>query len=160
MTLHLAQINIAKFRLPTDHPANGEFVGNLDRINAIAETQPGFVWRLVGDGNNALDIDVFDDPNVAINMSVWTDLNALADFVYRNTAHREIMRRRKEWFVATEVYMALWWVVAGHIPTPQEGKDRLEILARRGPTQDAFTFKMPFPPPGESTIRPVLDECA
>ena len=160
MAFHLAQINIAKFRLPADHPVNADFVGNLDRVNAIAETQPGFVWRLVGDGNNALDISVFDDPDVAINMSVWTDLDALAEFVYRTPAHLEIMRRRREWFEHIDVYMALWWVYAGHVPTPLDGKERLEILARCGPTQDAFTFKKPFPPPGENNVRPVLDDCA
>jgi hypothetical protein len=45
MSHHIAQINIAKFRLPMGHPANAEFIGNLDRVNAIAEAQPGFVWR-------------------------------------------------------------------------------------------------------------------
>ena len=160
MTFHLAQINIAKFRLPADHPVNAGFVGSLDRVNAIAEAQPGFVWRLVGDGNNALDISVFDDPNVAINMSVWTDMDALAEFVYRTPAHREIMRRRREWFEHIDVYMALWWVPAGHVPTPLEGKERLEVLTQNGPTQAAFTFKEPFPPPGATAIRPILDECA
>lgn len=160
MSHHLAQINIAKFRLPVDHPANADFVANIDRVNAIAESQPGFVWRLVGDGNNALDIHAFDDPNMAINMSVWTDLEALAAFVYRDAGHRDVMRRRKEWFEVMETYMALWWVPKGHIPTPGEGKKRLEILEQEGPTPEAFTFKTPFPPPGGTFIHPILDECA
>src|SRR5215510_8216112 len=97
MTYHLAQINIGRFRLPVEHPANADFVANLDRINALADSQPGFVWRLKGEGNNATDIKPYDDPNMAINMSVWSDMDALAGFVYR-TAHREVMRRRREWF--------------------------------------------------------------
>jgi len=71
MTHHLAQVNIARFRLPQDHPVNEDFINALDEINALAETQDGFVWRLVGDGNNAVDIQPFEDPQMGINMSVW-----------------------------------------------------------------------------------------
>lgn len=159
MTYHLAQINIGRFRLPVEHPANADFVANLDRINALAEEQRGFVWRLKGEGNNATDLKPYDDPNMAINMSVWTDMDALAAFVYR-TSHREIMRRRREWFEHMDVYMALWWVPAGHTPTIEEGKAKVELIARLGPTRDAFTFKQPFPAPDAAPIAPVLDECA
>ena len=74
MSHHLAQINIAKFRLPIEHPVNTDFLNDLDRINAIAEQQPAFVWRFVGEGNSAIDVKAFGDPNVAVNMSVWTDM--------------------------------------------------------------------------------------
>ncbi|MES1197460.1 MAG: DUF3291 domain-containing protein [Pseudomonadota bacterium] len=114
MSYHLAQINIARFIKPVDDPANAEFLANFDRINALAESQPGFVWRLIGDGNDALSIHAFDDPLIAINMSVWADMEALAAFVYR-TEHRDIMRRGHEWFEPMAVYMALWWIPIGHI---------------------------------------------
>jgi hypothetical protein len=149
---HLAQINIAKFRLPATHPANAEFVANLDRINAIAEAQPGFIWRLKGEGSDALDIKAFEDPDIAINMSVWTDLESLTAFVYRNADHREIMRRRREWFDHVETYMALWWIPSAHVPTPEEGKARLDLLALHGPTPAAFVFRKPFPPPCEDKV--------
>ncbi|MFK8013767.1 MAG: DUF3291 domain-containing protein [Marinicellaceae bacterium] len=32
----------------------------------------------------------------------------------------------------------------GHIPTEQEGKDRLAYLEKNGPTQKAFTFAKSF----------------
>ena len=160
MSHHLAQINIARFRLPTNDPANAEFIAHLDRVNAIAEAQSGFVWRLKGDGNNALDIRTFEDPDVALNMSVWTDLESLAAFVYRNADHREIMRRRREWFDHMQIYMALWWIPIGHVPTPEEGKARLDLLARLGPTPDAFVFRKPYPPPGADAILPIVDRCA
>jgi len=157
---HLAQINVGRLRAPVDDPMIADFVANLDRINALAESQPGFVWRLVGDGNDATDIQpVPGDPLVAINMSVWTDLDALAAFVYR-TAHREVMRRRREWFEAMETYMALWWVPVGLAPTPAEGMARLATLERLGPTAEAFTFKTPYPAPDGQSAAPVLDECA
>jgi hypothetical protein len=157
---HLAQINVGRFLAPVDDPRIADFVANLDRINALADGTPGFVWRLVGEGNNATDIQPRpDDPLFAINMSVWTDLDALAGFVYR-TAHRDIMRRRREWFEAMETYMALWWVPVGHVPTIDEALRRLDVLERLGPTAEAFTFRHPFPAPDATPVAPVLDKCA
>ncbi|GHA03195.1 hypothetical protein GCM10008090_10220 [Arenicella chitinivorans] len=160
MKYHLAQLNIARFRLPQEHPDNKDFIDNLDRVNALAETQEGFVWRFTGEGNDAMDVQAFDDPNIASNMSLWTDLNALGAFVYRNKEHREIMRRRSSWFDKIDFYLVLWWVQAGHIPTLEEAKERLELLSKEGPTENAFTFKEPFPSPNESKVSPILDECA
>jgi hypothetical protein len=157
---HLAQINVGRLLAHIDDPMIEGFKSNLDRVNAIADASPGFVWRLVGEGNNATDIQPLpDDPLFAINMSVWTDLDALAGFVYR-TDHRGIMRRRREWFEPMETYMALWWVPVGHRPSPQEGLARLDLLTRMGPNAEAFTFRQPFPAPDAVSITPVLDECA
>jgi len=160
MVWHLAQVNIARFRKPADDPANADFMAALDHVNALAETSPGFIWRLTGDGNNAVDLQPFDDPHIAINMSVWESVDALAAFVYRNMDHRGVMRRRREWFEEMQVYMALWWVPAGATPTVAEAKERLARLEARGLSAEAFTFKQPFPPPSGDVVAPVLDECA
>ena len=160
MPYHLAEINIATFRVPLADPVNAGFIDNLDRVNALAEAAPGFVWRLAGEGNNALEIRAFENANTAINMSVWTDMDALADFVYRNEGHRQIMRRRREWFDRMEFHLALWWVPAGHRPTVAEGKQRLESLSRLGPSAHAFLFNRPFPAPDAVTTSPRLDRCA
>ena len=160
MNYHLAQLNIARFMKPAEHPDNADFVNSLDRVNAIAESQPGFVWRLTGDGNDALDIQAFDDPNIAVNMSVWTSMESLADFVYRNKEHLAIMRRRREWFEKTKFHLVLWWVEAGHIPSLVEAKERLNSLITKGPCEEAFTFRRPYPQPSGPEIRPIIDECA
>ena len=169
MNYHLAEINIAKFRLPAEHPANTDFIQSLDRVNAIAEAQPGFIWRLIGSGNSAVDIQAYDDPNIIVNMSVWRDMESLAAFAYRNAEHREIMRRRREWFDKIDFHLALWWVPQGHMPTVAEGKERLELFGRIGASADAFVFGRPFPPPNSASIAPIsnapianapiLDEC-
>ena len=157
---HLAQINVGRLRAPVDDPMIADFKNNLDRINALADGMPGFVWRLVGEGGNATDIQPKpDDPLFAINMSVWTDLDALAGFVYRS-AHREVMRRRREWFEHMDFYMTVWWVPVGHTPTIEEGLAKLDLLERLGPTPEAFSFKTPFPAPDGQPAAPVLDECA
>ncbi len=157
---HLAEINIARFRVPVEDPVNADFIAALDRVNAIADAFDGFVWRLTGEGGDATDIKPYDDPNVAVNMSVWRDLDSLAAYTYRNPEHLAIMRRRKEWFDKMELYVVLWWVPAGHIPTVEEGKARLELLRHHGPHADAFTFRTPFPAPDSGEIEPVLDTCA
>lgn len=160
MTYHLAQLNIARFRLPPDHPDNLGFVNNLDKINALAEQQMGFVWRRIGEGNDALDVQAYDDPYVISNMSLWADIESLSAFVYRNKEHREIMRRGAEWFDNIEFYLVLWWVEEGHIPSLYEAKARLSMLEEKGPTEKAFTFKSPFSVPSGKPVKPVLGEHA
>ena len=50
--LYLAQLNIGRFRYPTDDPRMADFMNNLDLVNALAERSEGFVWRLKdGSGN-------------------------------------------------------------------------------------------------------------
>jgi hypothetical protein len=154
---HLAQINIATFRKPVDAPDNADFFDNIDRINQIADTSPGFVWRLVGDGGDATDIRVFDDPQTLVNMSVWEGPAELGAFVYRS-GHLEIMRRRTEWFDDMETWMVLWWIPAGEIPTIADARHRLDLLAKHGPTPDAFTFRQSFPAPQSVAVPSLSDE--
>lgn len=157
---HLAQINIGRLKAPMDAPETAGFAAALEPINALADGQPGFVWRLTGEGDNATDIAAFEDPMMILNMSVWEGPEALAAFVYR-TGHRDVMRRRAEWFEKMELFMCLWWAPIGHEPTPAEGIARLEVLRQRGPTAQAFTFREPFPAPDEAQPpAPILDECA
>ena len=143
----LAQLNVGVIRAPMDSPVMAEFAANLDRINALAERTPGFVWRLQSDSGNATDIRPFDDPDLLLNMSVWRDVAALSAYVYRSE-HVAIMRRRREWFEPMDqAYLVLWWVARGHRPSIDEAVARLETLRRKGPTPEAFTFRQAFAAP-------------
>jgi heme-degrading monooxygenase HmoA len=145
---HLAQINIGRFIHDRDDPANADFMNALDPVNAQADGAPGFIWRMVGDGNDATDLVPDEsDPNLLLNMSVWQDAETLGAFVYSNSDHLAIMRRRKEWFEKIEVFQALWWIPAGHIPTVAEGMERVAMLREHGPTAAAFTFRNIFARP-------------
>jgi hypothetical protein len=155
----LAQVNIGRLKQPLDHPATRDFVDNLDRINALADRQPGFVWRPVGEGDGSFDVIELDEPLLVLNLSVWTDPGSLAAFVYR-TAHREVMRRRREWFETMDVFLALWWVRAGHRPAPAEAVERLSHLERHGPSAQVFTFRELFAAPDGEEFDSILDECA
>ncbi|MGH9888123.1 MAG: DUF3291 domain-containing protein [bacterium] len=144
---HLVQLNVAYAAAPLDSPQLADFMAALVPINALADASPGFVWRLVGSGDNATDVTVDGRPGLLVNMSVWASAEALFDFVYKS-AHAKIMARRREFFQKMDVFLVLYWVPAGHMPTMQEAIAKLEHLRAHGPTPEAFTFKQRFPPPG------------
>jgi Domain of unknown function (DUF3291) len=138
---HLAVLNVGRVRAPLDAPAMAGFAGALRPINALADTSPGFVWRLTdGESDDATSIRPYGD-DLLVNLSVWESREALWTFTYR-TDHLELLRRRREWFVRMEApILVLWWVPAGHIPTVEEALERLERLRGAGPGPDAFTFR-------------------
>jgi hypothetical protein len=144
---HVAQVNIARALAPLDSPQLADFVALLDEINTLAERSPGFVWRLTTEGGASSSyLQVYEDQSILINMSVWRSIDDLKAFVYRS-AHAPVMRRRRDWFAPfAGAYQALWWVRAGHLPTPFEAKARLEHLRAHGPSAYAFTFKQPVAP--------------
>ena len=144
--MHLAQLNIATAKYDLDQPEIADFVNNLDKVNDIAEHSEGFVWRLQDETGNATEIAASDDPNLLVNMSVWTDIESLKNFMFR-TLHRDIMRRKKEWFhpEPLDTYV-LWWVEEGHQPSVEEAMERLAYLREHGDTPYAFTFKSNFQP--------------
>lgn len=156
----LAQLNIAVLKAPLDSPPLADFVANLDRINALAEQAPGFIWRLQTDDGDATALRPLGEQTI-VNLSVWADAEALADYVYRS-GHVQIMRRRREWFERmAEAHMVLWWVPGGHRPDLPEALARLQLLREQGPSAQAFTFKQPFPAPGAAVTMqlPRADEC-
>jgi Domain of unknown function (DUF3291) len=87
----LAQLNIGIIKAPMDSPLMADFANNLERINAVADAAPGFIWRLQTEAGDATSIRPFDDPNLLVNMSVWRDVASLNHYVY-SSAHVQIMR--------------------------------------------------------------------
>lgn len=143
----LAQLNLARLLAPLDSPQLADFVANLERINALAERSPGFLWRLQTPAGDATAIRHFGD-DVIVNMSVWVDVESLRRFVYR-AGHAAFLRRRREWFESCRaVNLVLWWVPAGHRPSLTEAEHRLEQLRTHGASREAFSFAQTFPPPG------------
>jgi len=159
MEFALAQVNIGRLRGPLDSPQLASFMAALDPVNAVADVAPGFVWRLQTEEGNATAVRAFEwdqagSAGVIMNMSVWDSVEALAAFVY-SEQHRQVLRRRREWFEQMEeAFLALWWVPRGHIPTTGEAEDRIRHLRVHGPTPHAFTLRMHFPPPGEGECAP------
>ena len=152
MSFHLAQVNIAIAKYSYDDPRFAGFVDNLDRIYALAEATPGFVWRHVTVDDDKEVKELFGEPNLIFNMSLWESRQALSDFVYKSD-HVNILRQRADWFIPrNEPILALWWQEAGTIPTFLEARHRLELLAQSGPTQVAFTFGSFFDSPQQEGV--------
>jgi hypothetical protein len=124
MTLHIAQVNIARMKAPLEDPLMAGFVARLEDINALADKSPGFVWRLQTEAGYSTYLRPYEDDR--------------------------ILCQRQSWFEKFDgMHMALWWVPAGHIPCVDEAKKRLAHLDEHGPSPFAFTFKKPFPADAE-----------
>ncbi|WP_242910342.1 DUF3291 domain-containing protein [Actinomadura terrae] len=141
---HLAQFNVATLRFPLDDPAMADFVARLEPVNALADGSPGFVWRLVEEGEDDASRMRPAGVDVIVNYSVWESREALWDFVYRSP-HLDTMRRRREWFQRhAEAHHVMWWIPAGYIPTVEEALERLALLREHGPSPRAFTFSTSY----------------
>ena len=141
----LAQLNIAKMvGVNINDSIMMGFVAQLDEVNTLAESSKGFLWRLKDESGNATDLNPYDDVQVIVNMSVWENLEALEDFVFKGQ-HLEVMRRRREWFQKFgKASMVLWWIPEGHKPTLEEANERLIFLQTHGASAYAFDFKHKF----------------
>lgn len=139
--MNIAELNIGKLRYPPDDPRMAEFIGNLGRINALAEHAPGFVWRLQGGGDGAIDIFHPDHPDTNVNLSVWETAEDLEAYVFK-TVHVQFYRRKPDWFeMPTEPSFVMWPVPVGHRPTVIEAFDRLEHLHAHGSTEHAYGWE-------------------
>ena len=147
MAYHLAQINVGRLIAPLEDPKIAGFVFQLEPINALADSAPGFVWRLKSESGNATDIPYSDDPFALVNMSVWQSVEALRAFTYASK-HVQVFRERAQWFEKmSKPHYCLWWVPTGHIPEVAEGRERLQHYQDHGATSHAFWFSQVFPAP-------------
>jgi hypothetical protein len=131
-------------RAPLNNPIMKGFVDQLSEVNRVAEASPGFIWRLKSEEGDATTIRAYEDELILVNMSVWVSIEALREFTYRSH-HAGVFRDRLQWFERSAgAQLALWWIPVGHLPTVEEGKSRLALIEKLGPTPEAFTFKQSF----------------
>jgi len=150
----LAQANVARMRAALEDPVMEGFRSQLERINALADASPGFLWRLQSEAGDATAIRACDDPLVLFNMSVWESLEALHAYVYKSD-HVGPLRGRRAWFLPpVGPSLVLWWIPSGQRPDVSDGVAKLELLRALGPTHAAFTFRQPFPAPGAAPSDP------
>lgn len=142
--MYIAQINTGTLLAPPDDPLVAEFMDALDRINAIADGAPGFVWRLQTDSGNATDVAVSDDPCEIVNMSVWETVADLKAYVYR-TEHVEFFSRRAEWFDPDATRVAVWHIEPGEVPELDDAFRRIAFRDRHGASPYAFGFRAADP---------------
>lgn len=143
---YIAEFNISCLKAPLDSPLMMEFVDFLNPVNRYAEESPGFLWRLMAQDGQASSYlpPAYEDQMIVTNLTVWQDIDSLRNFVYQ-TVHVYFLHNRKKWFEQEiETQVVLWWIGKNHIPTIEEGKEKLRGLEEMGPTPDAFTFQNAF----------------
>lgn len=145
---HLAELNLAWMRAPLEDPVMAGFSDNLDRVNAIADRSPGFVWRWITPEGDDSEERIFG-PLMLANVSLWRSLEDLRAFVFAQD-HGSFVRNRNQWFHRQDdAYFVLWWVPAGHVPTLEEAQQKLLLLRATGASAAAFNWREPFPAPAE-----------
>jgi hypothetical protein len=138
MTGHIAQLNIGRFRYPSDDPRMATFMTNLDRLNALAERSDGFVWRLKDESNNATAIRPTSEPTTAVNLSVWESVEALERFVWA-TVHKRFYNRKGDWFEKHATpHFVMWPIPPRYVPDLEEAMGRLAHLTAHGDSDFAF----------------------
>jgi Domain of unknown function (DUF3291) len=150
--VQLAEANFARPLHPLTDDRMAAFVEAIARVNMLADEAPGFVWRLASARGHIEGVDLLGLPGTILNLSVWTDYESLHLFTYRGL-HGRYLTDRDRWFEPIPgPTTALWWVPAGHQPTPKEAASRLQHLRTWGPTPRAFTVLRRFTATG-ATIR-------
>lgn len=97
MKSHLAQLNIAKAKFPLNDVRMKEFVDQLDEVNKSGVKSAGFVWILKDETGTAVNFNLFNDPSLLINLTIWESFEALKNFIYSGV-HASAFKRRSDWF--------------------------------------------------------------
>lgn len=138
----IAQLNVAYAKAPLESAEMAEFVDNLDRINSLAESSAGFIWRLQSTEGHAINIKILDDPRFILNLSVWRSVKDLHQFVFK-TDHKEFVKRRDEWFAPSKAASVIIWQLdeGKAMPTVEDAFERLTYFRDNGPSETAFTWQ-------------------
>ena len=141
----LAQLNLARARYPLSSGEMADFVALIAEVNAAAEAADGFIWRLRDEGDGALSVRLagagLDGDDMLVNMSVWRDMASLRAFVINDPGHRDVMKRRFEWFHrAVEPMTVCWFVAEGEMPTIADAQEKLLELRQSGPSEHLFEY--------------------
>jgi hypothetical protein len=147
----LAQFNIGRLRSSLDPLRVRKFTAAMTEINRMAESSPGFVWRLPDHEAHLAVKRSAPGPIYIVNLSLWKDYESLHAFVYRSP-HGYFTKHRRRWFDRVEgPAFVLWWVREGHLPDLQEGRSRLGLLRRYGPGPRAFSVPTSVRPHRDAT---------
>ena len=142
----LFQFNIAKMRKPYSDPLFDDFKRWLNALHALADIQPGFVWRYHGekDSDGYIKADP-SDPLIMGNISAWRDYDSLVSYTFTD-GHLQIMKMKRRWFEPIpHPWTVLWW---GDDEDLNKGPDeilkiaqqKLKHLEQNGTTAEAFGF--------------------
>jgi hypothetical protein len=76
-TFHLVHVNIATGRAAMDDPIMKDFVDQVDDIDALAQSWPGFIAQAA-----LPDEGLIYSGNTLVNVSIWESVDDLLEFIY------------------------------------------------------------------------------
>ena len=140
----IAEFNIGVLKYDWGDPRLADFEDNLDRIYALAQRSPGYIWHMDGDEMEAAQLDptgpLGGNPRTASTLSVWEDYASLRHFTF-HTIHRHFVDRGGEWHLPKHgPNLVLWPIAEGHRPDVPEAAARLAYLSAHGPAHEAFDW--------------------
>jgi hypothetical protein len=139
LTYHLIHANVALSRAALDDEIMDGFVQQIEEINGIASSSPGFISQPTPE-----DAGVIYNGEWLLNMSVWDSIEHLDQFTHKGL-HAVALDNRHRWFKEQiKPNYVLFWFEAGRIPRESEIQQRIDHLAKYGPTPYAFNFKHNF----------------
>ena len=151
--MHLAQFNISRNRYPLDDPRMQEFLDNVERVHRLAEQIDGFVWRLHDETGHAMNIRVYDDPEILPNLTVWRDVEALERFVWQ-TLHKRMYKPPRRMVRADRRREVCDVVDSGRTSTADDRRRRAARLsAQARPERSCLRL-------GPAACRAIVEDCA
>tara|TARA_S200002703_G_scaffold146022_1_gene140756 strand:- start:437 stop:898 length:462 start_codon:yes stop_codon:yes gene_type:complete len=142
----LFQLNLAKMRASFDDPLFDDFKVWLNALHALAEADPGFLWRYKGEDDHAGHIAPYPcAPLIMGNMSAWRDYDSLYAYTFTD-GHLEIMKNKRKWFEPMQQpYGVLYYGDEDDLVKPKDellktALLKLAYLKKHGETSNAFGF--------------------
>tara|TARA_R110002094_G_scaffold16428_2_gene27956 strand:- start:703 stop:1143 length:441 start_codon:yes stop_codon:yes gene_type:complete len=139
-------MNLAMMRKPFSDPLYDDFKVWLKALHALAETDPGFLWRYKGEDDHGGHIAPYPcAPFLMGNMSAWRDYDSLYDYTFSD-GHLEIMRKKRKWFEKMKSpYVVLYYGEESDLQRSKEelldiAKLKMSQLILDGETDGAFGF--------------------
>lgn len=141
--LFICQFNIAVLRFPFHSREMFAFRERLESVHEAAESCPGYLGRYHGEHSAEGYIMPYpNEPRIMGNLTAWRSVDELRHFVFHDQEHREVMLRKRDWFIQPPKRLRPYNVlyIAGQLNL-SEAMVRLEMLRNIGPSGLAFTWK-------------------
>ena len=137
----IAQMNWGKLRFSLEDIRMAEFTKSLDKVYQLAESHPGFIWRIPDNQSELQLADLGFDKLISSTVSVWDNLGSLKDYTY-NSIHGVYLKRSSEWFkIIDGPQLVIWDVKKNNQPTFKEAFERLDYLKNNGPSDFAYGWE-------------------
>ena len=137
----IAQMNWGKLRFSLEDIRMAEFTKSLVKVYQLAESHPGFIWRIPDNQSELQLADLGFDKLISSTVSVWDNLGSLKDYTY-NSIHGVYLKRSSEWFkIIDGPQLVIWDVKKNNQPTFKEAFERLDYLKNNGPSDFAYGWE-------------------